>query len=245
MLKGLVVTILATVIFCSLVFVILKSSLLLAPEGALAMSIRNHLAPSPVMRNMFGLHYDGDAKSDYLGEKYSNILVEVDFFGEGQNYRNQMEALAEKIEAATGKHTQVLMSSRISALEDTLSDQELLQQKKLYQNQSSGGEKAIFYVLIVSLYQEEPELIGRTLEEDGVAVFLDAIDALGSGRDEIIISTLLHEFGHQLGLPHNSESRCLMNEQLEVGGASRYQPDDFCAFEQKQISLIKQSINNN
>ena len=52
-------------------------------------------------------------------------------------------------------------------------------------------------------------------------------------------STALHEFGHQLGLPHNAEPNCLMNEHADEARALREKTSDvitdFCAFELRQI----------
>jgi predicted Zn-dependent protease len=55
--------------------------------------------------------------------------------------------------------------------------------------------------------------------------------------DSQIVSLLLHEFGHQLGLDHNSTQGCLMNAQTEFSDRGKLleEIDDFCDHEKNQI----------
>jgi hypothetical protein len=59
---------------------------------------------------------------------------------------------------------------------------------------------------------------------------------------------MLHEFGHQLGLEHNDQADCIMNERIEKpSGAGeffgQFNQTGFCDLELEQIGQIKAALN--
>lgn len=235
------------VIFLCGSFVYLKFAANGSENNYFNANLREKFARYPVLRKIIGLHYDGDGKYDYLGPKYGEIAIKVVSM-KGVYVSNEiLRELSLKIERITNKKTsyQYLADdfpfSQVSTLESIQS-----QFKK--QNYSISKDKADLFLIIAGRNTDENR-IGSTLKENSIVLFenslLDATrnDALKDNVDLLegyATSTLLHEFGHQIGLNHNEYTGCLMNEKAEFSNLPQYADiiSDFCEYEKEEVGKM-------
>jgi len=204
---------------------------------------RTVFARHELMRAMLGLHFDGDARADYLGKSYGNIVVEVDSMENSGLDNDSLDQLSQKISKATGKIVTLDVSDQDIPYQASVTEQDIGKLVKQYRNHKKDEFGASFYVLILSQEEGSPKLLGLTHEEYGAVLFSDAIKNFSSNRLLITkayeVSTLLHEFGHQLGLSHNQEKDCLMTEHAEQDHTAKDDTteivSDFCEMEKQQI----------
>jgi predicted Zn-dependent protease len=205
------------------------------------------LTAYPLLREMFRFHYDGDARADYLSDRYGKIMIEVDEM-EGLEISDRvLISISKKISENTGKETVFIRSDKIP-YSKTVSLEDIDQLTKKYRNYIYAKDTAKVYVLYLSqLSGELSSDIGATHEEYGIALFDTPLRGLTSRNPEVfdryVASTALHEFGHQLGLPHNENLGCLMNSGVDEGDVVREGTDDvivdFCDYEKSLIQALK------
>jgi len=244
--KAIVVIILTLLIVASFGFVFLKISANGPESNYFNSKLRYKLARSYRWRNLLGLHYDGDAKADYLGSTYNKILIRV-ISMEGLYIDQEiLDNLAGKIQEITWKKAQYVYAvnqipfAQSSGLDDL--KKQIAGQKK-YENRSNSAP-----LFLVLAYQKKDNAtnVGSTLEEDGIVLFEDALVKNYSSNNDVAVfdqyasGVLLHEFGHQIGLPHNNFPDCLMNPSVEINSQERAREilNDFCDYEKSQIKKI-------
>ena len=196
-------------------------------------------------RELFGLHFDGDARYDYLGPRYDWIRIEVDAM-EGLGIDALVLSLfISKVEELTGKKASFVISNDKIRFAEHCSREEIIELVEQNQNRYRN-DYALLYVLVLNKSAEEPTILGTTHREDGIVIFESAHDSFTanspSAKSNYMLSTLLHEFGHQLGLPHNNLPDCLMNEHAEFSHTARFDPTnvltDFCGHEKDLIRAL-------
>ncbi|MCL5666938.1 MAG: hypothetical protein M1383_04175 [Patescibacteria group bacterium] len=216
----------------------------LGPEGNYFNSnLRLKFAKYPVARQILGLHFDGDARTDYLGPRFGKISVEVDSMQGLEIPYAVLKQMAEKIGQLTGKETSFFQSDDNLPYLPDLSEADVKSLAKQYRNESALGETASLYLLVASRRDESMKELGSSLEEYGMVIFYDSLQEFTRDNpatfNNYLLSTILHEFGHQLGLPHNELDGCLMNENAEASHNARPSPEtvlvNFCPEELAEI----------
>jgi len=229
------------------IFIFLKLSVNGAEDNIFNTNWRYKFARYKIFRKTLSLHYDGDARSDYLGKKQSEITLKVVLM-EGLYFdQDILIMVGKKIQEITGKPT--LISYAVKKIpfsqESKLSDLATsLQEVRSYE---SGLDRAMIFLVIANQNEMEPSNIGSTLQEDGLVFFEGDINKSYSQEGDIqsyqqyAVSVLMHEFGHQLGLPHNELEGCLMNKQLEINAQEKREKIsiDFCEQEKKAIKNMQ------
>lgn len=241
--KTLIVITLLVIIFASFSFVFSKLQARGDENNFFNRELRAKFAEYPLMRKILGLHNDGDGSADYLGKSFQKILVEADLTDTTTIRLSALELFKDRVQAITGKETSYLISDRKMIYERELTREKIARIVKKYRNYGQASDTAAIYFMVLPKYHEEPQLLGLTFEEYGVILFAEALaDFTRSNPDTSAnyeVSTALHEFGHQLGLPHNDEPRCLMNESIETGHVAFEDPEDvltdFCDYEKDQL----------
>jgi predicted Zn-dependent protease len=93
--------------------------------------------------------------------------------------------------------------------------------------------------------------VGKTYKEFGIVLSHTRLKEValdkGAAFSQYVESTLLHEFGHHLGLGHNTLSDCVMNEKIEKPDLIQeftefYTPMEFCDYELDQLQTIKATL---
>lgn len=233
-----IIAVLLGFIILSFAFVWMKSASLGPVNNFFNRNLRLKLARSPELRSVLSLHFDGDGSTDYLGRRYEKIFIEADVMDTVAAYLPALDKLAKNIERATGKPTSYVVSDKKIPYDRALSDGDIAKLVRRYRSHRNSGESASLYLFFGSRYEREPSLMGSTFEEYGLVIFGETVSEFGSDDSEALInyqaSTALHEFGHQLGLPHNDRPDCLMNEAVESQKLWERAEDiitDFCEYE--------------
>ncbi|HAT74236.1 MAG: hypothetical protein US30_C0012G0033 [Candidatus Moranbacteria bacterium GW2011_GWF2_36_839] len=203
-------------------------------------NLRYKLARYPMMRQALGLHFDGDAKADYLGGRYKNIIIKIVAMNGLEISDETARIFAKKVEEITGKKTSYLFRPSIK-YEALIGMGDL--KKELEKNNSSlSSQGAVIYVFIASQKKDDSVNLGSTLLENGIVLFKNPLsESMRNNTPEALdvhsASLLLHEFGHQIGLAHNATPGCLMNAQTEFSDEGRLleKINDFYPDEKNQI----------
>ena len=205
-------------------------------------NLRRPFDRSQILRNIFSLHSYGDARADYLGSKYKNILIEAQLPEDQTADPNLLTAVGNKISEITGKNTTYLIDPALN-MDSGISSAEIGVARNFYKY-GNTADTAVIHLTLLGVETDQPNVIGDTLMENGMVIFIGSIQAISSGSTGVAyayeLGTILHEFGHQLGLEHNDLPDCLMNPRAEVGGQPAAFPGqiatDFCPAEIQQIN---------
>lgn len=242
--KKIITLFLLLLILAIIIFFILRFGLASTEDNFFNKNFRSFFAKYPIARYILALHFDGDAKTDYLGNKFGKILIEVDTMDGMEISTHALDILKEKIQAVTKKPVEYIESDSIIPYKETVTDQDLQKLHTLYRNYYIKNNEAILYLLVVSLDADKSTYMGSTLNEDGLVLYRDQIKIFTQDSPSTLSnyeeSTILHEFGHQIGLPHNNEPKCLMNESAEMAHVAQERPIDvvvdFCDYEKELIN---------
>lgn len=197
------------------------------------------------LRNVFGFHSYGNARQDYLGPRYGKILIEVDVLDGVTVDTAMLKNFADKVQSITGKPTTYFISdTNLPYSNLTVNDVEHI--VHLYRNVFSG-DSANLYVLLADTSKDDPKQLGSTYNEYGIVLYESEVKNFTSYSpdtyESYAYSTLLHEFGHQLGLEHDTETGCLMNAKAETNDQPQLfvgeVTTDFCYSEMQQIDAQK------
>jgi predicted Zn-dependent protease len=205
-------------------------------------NIRPKLSKHPSLRQVFGLHFDGDAKYNYLGKSTNEIFLEVDQAASAAIDHQVISKLADQISKTSGKKVNYILSDNQVESRGYYSPETLHEIEKEYRDFHFKAEKPVLYVLILD--QEEPDstILGSTFGEDAIVIYTQALSNFvvnyEDSFEKYFLSTGLHEFGHQLGLPHNDLEGCLMSVNAEADHMPKHPwqiVEDFCSYEKELI----------
>ncbi len=206
-------------------------------------NLRVSLGRYPVMRRVLGLHFDGDAKADYLGPRYGSIAIRVISMKGLSIDSGILKSLSEKIQKTTGKPTRYVLWDMEMPFAASSSVEDL--RAYLKRETFSGSSKGVsLYLMVANELEGQSDQIGSTVQENGIALFDSSLlkyeHSDGEIFDQFAIGVLLHEFGHQIGLAHNDYPGCLMNPSIEFSDSNRVSEivDDFCQEERQEMSQM-------
>ncbi len=208
---------------------------------------RFKLAKYGWLRIFLGLHNDGDARGWYFAGK-SPLILEV-VVAKGVEFNDGvLRSVAKKAENVLGRKVQIINSDLIA--NGRLSDGQLAEEVKKHRHYEISGQPNLF-VIYAEDFQREGGYVGQTFQEFGIVLSDKRLREVTAdypySLDGYIESTLLHELGHQLGLDHNQQEDCVMNEKVDQPDgqgtfSGRYTPTDFCDLEINQLNSIKASL---
>jgi hypothetical protein len=169
------------------------------------------------LTSLLNLNQPGDARFLYLKSSRDNLRVEVNYLPR-QKPDNEVDGWIKKmILGTTGKNVDIEISedlfddAKISYSDDDLNN--------IRNKLSSRFAPLKLNIVYLTKYKETPSLVGLTLHRDTLFIFKENLNSLS--EDEIIQkkleeSTLMHEWGHLLGLEHEDDINCIMAEQVDV-----------------------------
>ncbi|MFA5051694.1 MAG: matrixin family metalloprotease [Patescibacteria group bacterium] len=217
---------------------------------------RAKLSRYPLLRSMYGLHWDGDGAADYLmSARYPEMDIVINRFDECSISPAVTEQIQLEVERVVKKSGQVrIVDGSVFALTlDSYDRPGIRAIASKYHERHTAGQTAVLNVYCLNSYSEQPSNVGLTVNEDGVVVFFKTLQndvgSLSDALETYLISTILHEFGHQLGLPHGTDQTCLMAETVEVAGEldprfASFTPVSFCPEEIQRIEEIRSALYN-
>ena len=183
-------------------------------------SLKRQASAHPLLREIFQLHSYGDGRADYLLARYRLISVEIDYlrgYAPGAEVRSELEADLERL---TGKQVEVRLDEELPGdVRESYSTEDLLSISARHRRVKTSGDQAGLYILSMTRSKDHKSNVGETLDENSFALFSAEVRSLPDYRaDQIKLeeSTMLHEFGHLLGLEHSGSG--VMAEEVEVLG---------------------------
>ncbi len=214
---------------------------------------REKFARSTILRTVFNLRWDGDAKTDYLlNNTYTNILIEVDRQEDCSINPEVWDGVISEMKCVTKKTGEITVeeSDTIPLARESYTSEQTRGMANRYRNNKTKGDTALLHIVCLNTYAEAPSNIGLTVYENGIVLFWNALKRVAGSNtialNKFISSTILHEFGHQLGVDHIEAPFCLMNAEVESPPLDRpvYIQTTYCDEEIAAIEEIKKRFQN-
>lgn len=194
------------------------------------------------LRTVFGLHRDGDNQAAYLASDPATLHVVVHALP-GSTFSTQIQnELASALTLVTQKPKGVTFSSGdiVPVQAQGYTRDQVRALANADGNHGTEQGTATVHLFLLNTFADAPTNIGMTAREDGIVIFLDAIADLARNdpatTNGYILSTILHEFGHQVGLRHVESADCIMAETVESPTGYSSTPTQFC---QEELQLIE------
>lgn len=205
-------------------------------------TLKERVLRSQGLITFLNLNEPGDARYYYSDPNTENILVKV----VSVNYEKANESvdawLKEIISQTLGKNAVVGMLQNIGYPKTKfLTNADLNEIRK----DSILLGTADLYLIYAGSYAEKETSVGVVIHRDTIFIFRDAIEALserGYVKDVLEKTTIMHEWGHLLGLNHFESEDCIMNEMVEVYDRfplGKGIPTDYCREELQEIKRIR------
>ncbi len=230
------------------VFIYLKVQILGDVNSSFNKTYRYKLGSSQFMRSILGMHNYGDARDWYL-KGNSSIVVEVVSAKNIDIDQKALDNFAEDIQKYIGRYATVFNYEEVP--NGVLTDADIGKEIALHRKQTISGQPNLF-IIYADDFEREGTEIAKTYNEYAMVLSNKRVKEVTSGypgaETEYVESTLLHEFGHQLGLEHNEEFGCIMNESVEKpvalwGQSIDYIKTKFCDFELNQLKANQAAAN--
>jgi predicted Zn-dependent protease len=232
-------------ILLSATFIYLKVQVLGGENSSFNQTTRFKLGKYPWARSLFGLHNDGDARAWYLSGEGPIVVEVVKAEGVGVDERT-LERFISDIEKYTGR--EVIMFNEEMFQRGRLSEADLDVVVNDHRHRAADSQPNLFIMFTEDFERQNGE-VGKTYKEFGIVLSTTRLREISAAYpdslSEYVESTLLHEFGHQIGLQHNEGIKCIMNEKVEKpnpGGlfGGYYTETEFCLEELNQLKQIKE-----
>lgn len=209
---------------------------------------RTRAAEHPLIRWALGLHQAGDGRSDYLfPERTEGFPVRI-FLDPA------VSIPTESIEAALPEMVKLLGSGGF----ELATPQVLQGTRETYTNvdfrslAAQAAEQDVIQtpvdIFILTKDAASMTQLGSTVREHGIVVFMGSILELTqepNAQAALVTSTILHEFGHQVGLDHLDEPSCIMAAVVEqptsTAWAPQTVPTHYCPEELTLIAALQQA----
>jgi predicted Zn-dependent protease len=199
-------------------------------------------------RALFFLHKDGDAKAQYLFGS-GPLVLEIVRAEDVEINQELTESLASSTQQLLERPVQVFSVDTIKGGQLTDADIQTIVKEK-HRHFLPGQPN--FFVIVADDYEGRDKEVGKTYQEFAALLSYERLkevtDRYPASLNQYLESTILHEFGHQVGLSHNDLHKCIMNEKIESPDSEGlfedyFTPVEFCEFEIDQLKEIKASLN--
>jgi hypothetical protein len=195
----------------------------------------------PELVELLNLNNPGDAKYIYFEPKDRDLTIGIISVNSEEPNKNINEWMREIISESVKRG---VILSDVMYLDFPKS--QLLTKEDLNEIRSNAilTDKNDLNLIYTSSYFEKDNSVGIVLHRDTIFIFKDAIDMLserGFVKDVLEKTTIMHEWGHLLGLDHIDDENCIMNEQVQVldsNPLARNLPTKYCWKELQKIEEL-------
>ena len=225
------------ILFAILIICVVALSIYLVkfqPNQLISQEIRQIIIQSPKIRELVKINQAGDARYEYLNDDNTPITVRVLNFSNSKPDKDLEAWITDMVSITTGKSilvTQEIISDQ--PLKPQYSDDDLV--KLLEQINTTSSDSPYLDIIYLSTYAEVPSHVGLVNHSNTIYMFKDVVRNLTSQpavQSRIEQSTLMHEWGHLLGLEHVDQEKCVMSGTVEVFEKRKVQnrniPIEYC-----------------
>lgn len=195
---------------------------------------------NPNIVRLLNLNEPGDARYLYFDPSSKNISVNVVSVNIKEPNSKVDLWVEDMISQTVKRSASVGVVSNIAyAKTKLLTDADLSEIRK----RAISRMRTDLYLIYTSSYAEKETAVGLVLHRDTIFIFRDALNALSekeSVKDILEQTTIMHEWGHLLGLDHVNDGACIMNEIVDVYDyppIGKDLPTKYC---DKELQLIKE-----
>ncbi len=208
---------------------------------------RSGFAEHATLRWLFGLHRAGDRRAGYLHVPADEALTFVVVQDPSITVpTSALASAAERLAELLGLPGGVAVANGGML---TASPAYTTAQLRRLPRPSASSPGPVLYVYVLTSSVDAPSNLGSTIRDNGIALFMAELASLANRNpatlEPLIISTVLHEAGHQLGLAHMDDAACIMAPSVEQPAAEPLAganiPVDFCPSERAQIAGLLQA----
>ncbi len=217
------------VIFTLAVFLVLVLIVLVKfrDDSAFAQKLKKEVIRKPFLVDILNLNHPGDARYVFF-DPDSNTISVILLYHEGFKHNEKVEIwLREMILETLSKKAQI-NSIELSTIEkDSYSNNDLNEIRDEVRDRF--GKQYDLFIIYLSKYQKDESNIGITLHRDTIFIFKGAQIILTnqiSTLNRLERSTLMHEWGHLLGIEHVDDPSCIMSKFVEVEQTAFYKEKD-------------------
>jgi hypothetical protein len=197
------------------------------PNNLLNKELRPILQKSHVARKVFSLNKPGDYRYAYVSSKTPEIMVELDMLAGIEPNQFVERWIEQMIAESVKKYGSVALVQEITdGYKESYTYEELEELDRKHRSQEFAKQPGYLHVLYLTRSADEPTNAGMVLNDQAIFVFIDVIKELSEREDiraRVEQSTLMHEWGHLLGLNHTEAENCVMSEKVEVYGNQQFQ----------------------
>lgn len=213
------------------------------PGNFIDRELRPALISSPFSRRLFNLNRIGDWQKTY-SQSNSPLKVQVWFdpaFTPNLKLESWLNAM---VKDTTARETAIAINPLEPPPSQYLADADLKQLHKQYTPQSDS-----LTLFLLGESSASPTNAGLVLYPNSIFIFETTINHLTDRpdlQDKLELSTLMHEWGHLLGLDHINQDGCIMSEKVEVYDSRLFRgsnlPTRYCGEELYQLGTLKKGV---
>lgn len=211
----------------------------------LGAELKTFVLEKPNIVRLTNLNEPGDARFSYFNKNKGNVnvnLVSVNYKKTNENVNLWIE---EMINQTVDKRSSVGRIIHIGyPVTKLLTKEDLNEIRK----DAIAKNPADLYLIYASSYAEKETAVGLVLHRDTIFIFRDAIEVLSEReniKNVLEQTTIMHEWGHLLGLGHVNDGSCIMDESVDVYDYPPIGKDLPTRYCDKELQLIKDEIFNN
>lgn len=209
--------------------------------------LKSKILKYPEIINLINLDEPGDGKYIYVSPKSNKLTVKTYSVNKYVPDENVGVWIKEIMSESLGKEAVVYDTVEIGYEGNGMlsnDDINIIREKVSEEN----GIPADLNIIYAGKYTVKPSSLGLVLHRDTVFIFKDAIAQMsekGYINDVLEKTTIMHEWGHLLGLDHFEADHCIMSEKVEVFDnppAGKSLPKNYCWEELNEINELKKDI---
>ena len=179
-------------------------------------NIKKQVINDPGLVRILNLNEPGDGRYIYLDSAVPSVSVSI-YSIDAKPYDERVKLwMGDIMHSTVNKEIGEIFEGDINyGKTELLTNENLEEIYKLVKSTS----KSDVYIIFTGSYAEKPSSVGLVIQRDAIFIFNDAIELLserGYVKDLLEKTTIMHEWGHLLGLEHINYSNCIMNEMAEV-----------------------------
>jgi hypothetical protein len=186
-------------------------------QTLVASKLKKEVVRKPVLVKFMNLNEPGDGRFLYFDPRIDTLPVNL-YYVRGFEPKDQAEDWINYMVFSTTSKDITVNKSLLDHVEKerySLEDLNVIREIII----KGKKNKTSLNVVYLSRYLENPSNIGITVHRDTIFIFVEALNDLSEDiyrLDRLEQSTLMHEWGHLLNLPHTERDDCIMSEKVEV-----------------------------